>query len=267
MSDELSVKIADLVQLSSSETVEYILRILRETSHIDQEKISAHVLGLIRQPKVRNVMEHIFTTWYNDDSPRDIKELISIIASAHQVKLRLEQKHDIDLVWTGPQATNSNMRRIDEALIEMISIAQHEIIVVSFAVYKAIHIMNALKDALNRGVSVSLYLETARSSGGKMSFDTIASLQDTIRHRSKIYIWPLGNRVMSDDGSYGALHAKLACVDRRHLLISSANITGHAMELNMEFGVLINDLELGKKVSKHLGDLVDQNIFTLYQEV
>ena len=266
MSDKLANLVADLIHLSSYETIEHILSVLHETKKVDLGNVSTYALALIRQPNIRSAMDQVFIEWYTYSSgPKQVSELITIIATAYEVKRKLDEGSQINLVWTGPQSTYSNIRRIDEALIEILSSAKYEIIVVSFAVYKATHIMKAINDALDRGVQVSLYLETSYNSGGKITFDTIEALDQRIRQRSKIYIWPFHRRVKTENGAYGALHAKLACIDGRNILISSANITGYAMELNMELGILIRDKNMGRRVSEHLERLVEQNIFELSQ--
>jgi phosphatidylserine/phosphatidylglycerophosphate/cardiolipin synthase-like enzyme len=54
-----------------------------------------------------------------------------------------------------------------------------------------------------------------------------------------VYIWPTEKREKTPNGTHGSLHAKCAIADGRRLLISSANLTEHALSVNIELGVLI----------------------------
>ena len=61
----------------------------------------------------------------------------------------------------------------------------------------------------------------------------------TGRADAEIYVWPLEQRLRSDRGQSGALHAKFVLADSTALFVSSANLTEYAMNLNLELGVLI----------------------------
>jgi phosphatidylserine/phosphatidylglycerophosphate/cardiolipin synthase-like enzyme len=47
------------------------------------------------------------------------------------------------------------------------------------------------------------------------------------------------------------------------MLISSANLTGHAMTLNMELGLLVHGGPLPAQVETHLERLVERGVFEL----
>ena len=53
------------------------------------------------------------------------------------------------------------------------------------------------------------------------------------------------------------MHAKVAVADSKIAFISSANLTAHAMEKNMEAGVLIRGGDLPTQLQDHLDGLVD----------
>ncbi len=60
----------------------------------------------------------------------------------------------------------------------------------------------------------------------------------------------------------GRVHAKVAVADGRVCFITSANLTGHAMEKNMEAGVLISGGYIPKLLESHLQSLVDTQVVT-----
>lgn len=59
-------------------------------------------------------------------------------------------------------------------------------------------------------------------------------------------------REHNEKGERGTMHVKCAIADARYLLISSANLTGFALNLNMEMGVLISGGHLPEQVEEHL---------------
>ena len=80
---------------------------------------------------------------------------------------------------------------------------------------------------------------------------------------ARLYVWPLARRLRDDRGRHGSLHAKVALADAQSMLISSANLTGHAMKLNMELGLLVRGGALPAQVEAHLERLVERGVFEL----
>ena len=70
-------------------------------------------------------------------------------------------------------------------------------------------------------------------------FDAAPALGTSGGHAAEVYVWPQSQRKRNDRGQHGALHAKFVAADRATLFVSSANLTEHAMSLNLELGVLI----------------------------
>jgi cardiolipin synthase len=69
---------------------------------------------------------------------------------------------------------------------------------------------------------------------------------------ARIYFW----RDKDDSFAGGKVHAKVAVCDESICFISSANLTGYAMEKNMEAGVLIRGGPVPIKLQNHLEALV-----------
>ena len=97
----------------------------------------------------------------------------------------------------------------------------------------------ALGLARRRGVRVVLVLETDNSNGGKVDFDPLPHLAGELGGGAEVFVWPISERVRDHRGRHGSLHAKFAVADRQRLLVSSANLTEFAFELNIELGVLV----------------------------
>jgi cardiolipin synthase len=112
--------------------------------------------------------------------------------------------------------------------------------------------MNAAND---RGVAISMLLELSQEHGGSITFDAIGKMR-TLVPAAKLYAW----RDKADPFSDGRVHAKVAVADGGMCFITSANLTGYAMEKNMEAGVLIAGGSIAKLLDQHLRSLVDTKV-------
>ena len=221
---------------------------------------SSSVINAVPNPRVREQVEELLVFW-QDNLPeiRADSLAFSLLTAAHAVEHQREAQ-SIELVWTGPQSQVLPLRRTDQALLQLIRESEQCLLVVSFAVYKVRNIINALIEAARRGVEISIILESADESEGKLTYDALQAMGDEIRRHARFYTWPSKNRPLSPDGKHGSLHAKTAVADGRVLFISSANMTEYAMNLNMELGVLIRGGELPKQVESHFQEMITKKI-------
>ena len=172
-----------------------------------------------------------------------------------------DEQVDIELIWTGPTTSTVPLRRTEQTLCELIESAREELLIVSFIVYKADQVMSALCRAQERGVRTKLVLETSSDNGGKVSFDQLSSIQETLPGAS-IYVWPVEKRLRDELDRYGSIHAKCAVADGARALIGSANLTGFALALNMEMGALIHGSQLSQQIANHFDELIRREILT-----
>ena len=169
--------------------------------------------------------------------------LMGASAAYHQAKAEQE----VELVWTGPSSKLIATRKTEQALLQVIEAAENRLFMTSFVAYDVGSIMKALERAVSKGVEVSMLLEASDKHGGTVSIDAIAKMKAAIPS-SRIYSW-----VDKDAGfSGGKVHAKVAVADEYFCFISSANLTGHAMEKNMEAGVLIKGGTTPRSLHRHL---------------
>lgn len=224
----------------------------------DWTRLRRQVIEIAPQPAVRDQIAVFLDRWH-DTAPEISNDslALALLVAAHANQQTLHSQ-SLELVWTGPDSHIIPLRRTDQALIQIINEARHTLLIVSFAVYKATSIMHALAQAAQRGVNITICLETPDASEGKIAFDTIKALDVDIAQRAQLYVWPHEQRPHSPDGKHGALHAKVAVTDDKALLISSANLTEYAMTLNMEMGILIRGGELPARVEAHFAKLIQQ---------
>ena len=189
----------------------------------------------------------------------------SVRAIAH-AQADQQRAQRIELVWTGPRpADTPTLRRLDQALYDLVLNARRRILLVTFAAAKITRLKTALSEAAARGVNIRLLLEFEQASGGQLSHDALAAFAGSIEHRTAIYYWPLEHRDKNAAGKPGKLHAKCAVVDDT-VLVSSANLTDDAFNRNIEMGVLLRAPALAAQLTGHFGGLIEAGVLKALSE-
>src|SRR5262249_37704373 len=93
--------------------------------------------------------------------------------------------------------------------------------------------------------------------GGGVSIDGIAKMKAVLPTAATM-TWH--RKGPGFDG--GKVHAKVAVADEKVCFVTSANLTGHAMEKNMELGVLVRGGALPRDLHRHLDALVTTHVIT-----
>ena len=156
----------------------------------------------------------------------------------------------VDLVATGPSSPHVSIRHTKAVLLELIDRARRELIVVSYAAYKVPVLVSALQNARQRSVLVRLILESTTDSAGALTHDGAAAFE-SIRDRVEMYVWPIEKRPAGS-----RLHAKVAVADGEIAFVTSANLTGHALDQNLEVGVLISGGQTPRRLMEHFHALI-----------
>lgn len=169
-----------------------------------------------------------------------------LLAAAHAYR-HAEDRQRVELVWTGPTTELVPARRTEQALIQVIDAAQQRLFITSYVAYDIESVARALKSAAARGVKIEFLVELSSAQGGKVSIDPIGNLQKIVPGAS-FYVWKDKNAAFVN----GSVHAKVAVADGSSCFITSANLTGYAMDQNMEAGVLISGAPLPEQLHRHL---------------
>ncbi|MCI0338417.1 MAG: DISARM system phospholipase D-like protein DrmC [Acidobacteria bacterium] len=231
--------------------LESLIHTLQNSAESGYEQIRHNVLKHIPTPEFRDTINELLEAWQTENDISHPQALaLSLASAAHSYRTAREQTA-IELVWTGPTTGVIPLRRTEQVLIEMIREARQELLIVSFAVYDIEEIVTEMERALARGVGLTIVIETPDSSQGKIYFGADASLNDKIKAKARILKWPYEKREKDENGKYGSLHAKCAVMDRDSVLISSANLTQYALNLNMEMGLRVKDKILAEKIVRH----------------
>jgi phosphatidylserine/phosphatidylglycerophosphate/cardiolipin synthase-like enzyme len=182
-------------------------------------------------------------------------ELAGLLLGAGEAYRAARAEQQIELVWTGPASSLVATRKTEQALLQVIEAAQAKLFVTSFVAYNVASILDALTKAIGRGVQVSMLLEASDQHGGSVSVDAIGMMKSVLP-RARLLSWT----EKSDAFWGGKVHAKCAVSDERMCFISSANLTGHAMEKNMEAGILIAGGAVPQSLHRHLEALATTGV-------
>jgi phosphatidylserine/phosphatidylglycerophosphate/cardiolipin synthase-like enzyme len=173
MHDALVREIRRLADDLPIELIEQIASVLEQYETADWTIVSAKVLYSIAQSDIRQKLNRLLDVWRQEAPGTSPTAVALALRTAAETAAHYRGQQQLELVWTGPETTHVPIRRTDQALLQLIDEAQQSLQIVSFAVYKINRIKEALLSAVERGVDVSLYLETPEESDGRMSIDTV----------------------------------------------------------------------------------------------
>jgi phosphatidylserine/phosphatidylglycerophosphate/cardiolipin synthase-like enzyme len=152
----------------------------------------------------------------------------------------------IDVVWTGPDSGLATSRLTSAVVVDLIDQAAVDVLLVGYAVHTEPTVAAALRRAAGRNVDITLLLE--RHTDNEKFSGAGAAFPGLVAQRLS---WP------ADERPAGAsLHAKVLVVDERRALIGSANVTGAALERNLECGLLLTGGPVPGGIRNHVRHLV-----------
>ena len=248
--DALIADATELVALLSLPKIQAIADRVRGSTPLECNR-SLNLL--VATPEARAALERMMSSWAQTAVSGDL--LAGILVGAAYARRQVQSENSIDLVWTGPTTPFVAIRRTEQVLLDLIRHAQADVFLVSFVAYDVSTVVDALNAASSRGVEVRLLLETSTSHGGSLSVDPINTMRRCVPS-ALLYVWTDRPDPFTD----GRVHAKVAVSDGKTAFLTSANLTGHALEKNMEAGVVIGGGQVPSSLRAHLQALIDTNI-------
>ena len=215
--EKLLDAVAAVVCLISPEKVQAIAARIRRT---EVDKVGSVLASIVGTSAALAVVEQLGEAWKSVKVSAD--ELASMLLAASHTLTKSTSEQTIELVWTGPTTPFVSTRRTEQALLQVINSAKKSLFITSFVAYDFSTIVKALK-------------------------------MRTLVPKARLFAW----REKADEFSNGRVHAKVAVADSHSCFITSANLTGYAMEKNMEAGVLLTGGKTPESLYNHLVALVD----------
>lgn len=244
--------IADLVMRVPSEKIQVIAARIK---HTNPTKANGALQDVVSTPLAAAAVKRLSKAWQN--SKVGAAELAAMLIAASHVHCRANEAVTTELVLTGPGIPCVATRRTEQALLQVIGSAKKALFITSFVAYDVGSIVAALNEASHRGVRISMLLESSQQHGGSITIDAIGKMR-TLVPTAQLYAWLDKPEPFAD----GRVHAKVAVADAHICFVTSANLTGYAMERNMEAGLLIRGGQIPKLLSDHLHALIDMRVIS-----
>lgn len=243
--------VVDLVALVSPAKVKTVASALRGLASPES---APNPGAFVDTPAARTAVARVVAAWSGNGRTGG-DELAGMLIGASEARLRVERELSIELVWTGPTTRFVPTRRTEQVLLDLIWSASTELFLVSFVAYDVPSVAAAMNEATSRGVRVRVLLEASTSHGGSLNVDPATTMRSQVPG-AQIFTW----REKPEPFVDGKVHAKVAVVDAARAFVTSANLTGHALEKNMEAGVLIHGGPVPKTLGDHLDALIDVGV-------
>ena len=183
------------------------------------------------------------------------KEISALLLGASSSRAKILEENNVEFVWTGPTTEFVSTRQTAQVLYDLIDHVKHELFLVSFVVNDVDGLLIKLNDAIHRGVKVSLLLEAPKDRGGSLDRDNISMMSREVP-KMKIYSWAKE----SWENGESKVHAKMAVADGEKAFLTSANLTGHAMNKNIEAGLLLTGSQVPAQIMSHMTALIDTKV-------
>jgi cardiolipin synthase A/B len=92
-----------------------------------------------------------------------------------------------EIIWTGPANNRFPVCRIDQVLYDLVSKAKKRIVLVTFAAHRLRHLCAHLTRAVDRGVELTLIVESEGESEGQLTRDAIEAFRNVPAARTHLY--------------------------------------------------------------------------------
>jgi cardiolipin synthase A/B len=240
----------DLVALLSPPRIEALADRVRGSAPAERD---GSLRQLVTTPAAREALGRLIDTWKQTGISGDV--LAGILVGAAFARQQAQRESSVELVWTGPTTPFVATRRTEQVLLDLIGHAQNDLFLVSFVAYDVSSVVDALNAAAARGIDIQILLEKSTSHGGSLSVDPVATMRRCVPSAA-LYVWTDRPAPFSD----GRVHAKVAVADGNTAFLTSANLTGHALEKNMEAGIVVTGGPLPMRLRSHLLALKDIKI-------
>lgn len=254
--ETLAEEAIKLVGMVPADVIDSIVDALMSIESSSQSGKRSAVNEAIGNPGFRKHVGRFMDLWVTHHGLIDSHTIAGLFFAAKRVREIHKAEHSIEVTWTGPGGDSEAFRHSEQALIELIEAAEKRLLVVSYAVYSIENVQGALLKAAKRGVDVTVIVDGQPGASAKDEYDTIAAMGKQIAMSCSLFYWPEAKRPKGSSGKPAKLHAKVAVADGKRFLITSANLTSYAFDLNMELGVLATGTESASAIEKHFAKLI-----------
>ena len=187
----------------------------------------------------------------NQDATDETK-LLMLETAMRTAQSERENSNSLELVYTGPPRLDIGARNTRSVMEEMLDGAK-EVTIVAYQLRKgAESIVEKLSSLLAEGADVTLVIDDDKKKKNRIQIDNM--------FKQKGLNMPDVYTRTAKSGNYFKIHSKILIVDQRDMLVTSANLTEHAMGINFEVGIRVRGA-LAKDGWNLIHNLIDEKFF------
>jgi phosphatidylserine/phosphatidylglycerophosphate/cardiolipin synthase-like enzyme len=183
------------------------------------------------------------------------RELAAMLRAAAAARAAADREGRVEVVMTGPSEADAPTRSTEAVVIELVAGARRELILVTYAAAPYPPLLAELELARARGVRTQVVVETVAGARGLLTSEPFHAFAST--SGVELFHWPLDRR---PGPTPGRLHAKLAVADGEVAFVTSANLTGSAIERNLECGLLVHGGPAPRRLAGHIAALMRDGV-------
>lgn len=174
-------------------------------------------------------------------------EIIGIISGA----MDIQGGDKVSLVVTAPPSFAINAWTTMNVVQSMINDAERNILITGYSLSSYFSdLVDTIVEKSQRGVFVKFFVNDIEKQPG---FDKILRYKGRFL---KIY------NFHSSEDEMAALHAKVISVDQKQTLITSANLSYHGQQGNIELGTLVESKQIAKQIDDIFTKLIFSKVFS-----
>ena len=222
-------------------------------SNIRLELISSEIIQAIEAFCVRNdskVFGTVITNLkkeFSSLSDQEIWQIIGLCVNVYSGK----EAEKAELAITAPISFKLKARKINEVITNMIQDSQKSITLTGYSVSDYFsEMIDLIISKSQQGIYVRLYLNDYEKHKTNLK-----RLMDLRTKHLRVFDY------QKQDDEMAALHAKTIVVDEKELLVSSANLSYHGMQGNVEMGIRLVSEDKAKQVESLLKEMVGMKVF------
>lgn len=179
-------------------------------------------------------------------SPTDYVELAGTIRSA----MTMKRNDKVSLVVTAPPSFRINAKPTMTVVRSMIEGSKRNILITGYSLSSYFsELTDTIIDKSQKGVFVKFFINNIEKQPDE---DKLLRYRG---HFLKLYDYS------NEDDKKAALHAKVISVDMSKTLITSANLSYHGQQGNIELGALIESENTAKQLDEVMTQLIFKKIF------
>lgn len=165
--------------------------------------------------------------------------------------MNMSKADKVSLVVTAPPSFSINARTTKNVVQSMINGAERNILITGYSLSSYFsELVDTIVFKSQRGVFVKFFVN---------DIDKQSEFYKIIRYKGrflKIYNYH------QEDDKMAALHAKVISVDQKKTLITSANLSYHGQQGNIELGISIESKNIAKQIDDIFTKLIFSKVFS-----